>query len=93
MYQKDKGDEMSKEGAARVALYKATDIHTCWTLEVNYNMGRFKNKIFPKSPVSEKFNINSIKKGLVIDYFGEENIPTTSFYNIESFEMIGKGIV
>jgi hypothetical protein len=45
MYSKDKGDSLSKEGAARVAIFKDTNLHTCWTLECNYNTSRFMNKI------------------------------------------------
>lgn len=52
MYQTDKGDSLSKEGAARVGLYKATNLHTCWTLEVNYNTGKTKNKLFNKAHIS-----------------------------------------
>lgn len=54
-----------------MGLYKATNIATCWTLEVNYNTGKTKNKLFPKTVMTERFNINSIKKGVVFDYFGE----------------------
>jgi len=32
MASKDKGDELSKEGASRVAIYKETGLVSCWTL-------------------------------------------------------------
>lgn len=32
MYSTDKGDNLSKEGAARVAIFKETGLHTCWTM-------------------------------------------------------------
>lgn len=32
MSSKDKADELSKEGAARVAIYKDTGLVECWTL-------------------------------------------------------------
>jgi hypothetical protein len=37
MYAKDKGDNLSKEGAGRVALYKQSGLKHCYTLEANYN--------------------------------------------------------
>ena len=45
-------------------------------------MGRFKNKKINKGAVLEKFNINAINKGLIVDYFGEDNLPTEGYYTI-----------
>lgn len=39
MLMKDKGEGLSKEGSARVALYKATNLSLIYTLECNYNSG------------------------------------------------------
>lgn len=47
MYTKDKRDGMSKEGSGRVAIYKATGIIHSYTLECNYNSGRFVNSLAP----------------------------------------------
>lgn len=47
MYSKDKRDGMSKEGSGRVAMLKATGIVHSYTLECNYNTGRFMNSIAP----------------------------------------------
>lgn len=46
MYSRDRGDGLSKEGAGRVALYKATKLNLCYTLECNYNSGTLTNKMF-----------------------------------------------
>ena len=43
MYCKDINDHVSKEGAGRVALFKATKNPFCWTLECNYNTSRVIN--------------------------------------------------
>lgn len=43
MSSKDKGDELSKEGASRVTFFKETGLVSCWTLECNYNSSRFVN--------------------------------------------------
>ena len=43
MYVKDRGDHVSKEGAGRVAIFKATKNAFSWTLECNYNMNRVTN--------------------------------------------------
>lgn len=46
MYARDKADGgLSKEGAGRVAFYKATKISLCYTIESNYNTGNIMNKI------------------------------------------------
>lgn len=48
MYSKDRGDHISKEGAGRVAIYKATKNPYCWTLECNYNISRINNILIDK---------------------------------------------
>jgi len=48
MYCKDRADHISKEGAGRVALFKATKNPNSWTLECNYNMSRFENVLEPR---------------------------------------------
>ncbi|KAI0232973.1 Cytosolic carboxypeptidase-like protein 5 [Lamellibrachia satsuma] len=45
MTSKDRRDGMSKEGAGRVAIYKAIGIVHSYTLECNYNMGRMVNSV------------------------------------------------
>ncbi|XP_059837724.1 cytosolic carboxypeptidase-like protein 5 isoform X2 [Hypanus sabinus] len=45
MYAKDKRDGQSKEGSGRVAIYKATGIIHSYTLECNYNTGRYVNSV------------------------------------------------
>jgi len=47
MYAADKGDGLSKEGSGRVAIYKATNIIHSYTLECNYNTGKYTNIINP----------------------------------------------
>lgn len=43
MYSVDKSDGLSKDGAGRVALYKATNLIHSYTLECNYNSGKITN--------------------------------------------------
>lgn len=40
---KEKGQIQNKDGAGRVAIYKATNLVNCYTLEVNYNAGKIRN--------------------------------------------------
>lgn len=49
MYSRDRGDNLSKEGAGRVALYKATKLNLCFTLECNYNSGVYTNILYDRS--------------------------------------------
>lgn len=67
MYSVDRGDTQSKEGAARVALFKDTGLHTCWTLECNYHSGRMTGKLFERAPPLEKFNINTVNRKVVME--------------------------
>lgn len=45
MHAADKSDGLSKDGAGRVAIYKATNLTHSYTLECNYNTGRTTNKL------------------------------------------------
>ena len=45
---KDKKDELSSEGCARVSIGKLTGIPNCYTLECNYASGRTINRLTPK---------------------------------------------
>lgn len=38
-----KRDGLSKEGSGRVAIYKSTGLIKCYTLECNYNTGKYVN--------------------------------------------------
>ena len=40
---RDKSDGADKEGAGRVAFYKETNLPHCYTLEFNYNSGKYRN--------------------------------------------------
>jgi hypothetical protein len=65
MSSKDKGDQLSKEGASRVAIYKATGLHSCWTLECNYNSVRSINQI-PK-PTPQDPHSKAVSNGVLTD--------------------------
>lgn len=45
---KDRGCGLSREGSGRVALYKATGLVMCYTLECNFQTGRRINHLTPK---------------------------------------------
>ncbi|XP_073993304.1 cytosolic carboxypeptidase-like protein 5 isoform X1 [Rhodnius prolixus] len=47
MFTKDKRDGSSREGAGRVAVYKATGLVRSYTLECNYNTGKKMNSVPP----------------------------------------------
>ena len=43
MYSKDRNTGAGREGSGRVSVYKATGLTYCYTLECNFNTGRFTN--------------------------------------------------
>ena len=45
---KDRGCGLSREGSGRVALYKATGLAMCYTLECNFQTGKRVNHLTPK---------------------------------------------
>lgn len=47
MKARDRNDGTSKEGSGRVALYHATGLIHCYTLECNYNRGRWNAPVAP----------------------------------------------
>ena len=50
---KDKKDGLSREGAGRVGIMKATDnMPNCYTLECNYASGKRINHLFPKQIIA-----------------------------------------
>lgn len=51
---KEKGEGKDKEGAGRVALYKATGLVHCYTLECNYNSGKYRNILTEPAKVAGK---------------------------------------
>ena len=55
----EKGKMESKEGAGRVAIYKATNLVNCYTLECNYNSGKVRNML--TEPISIPLTIDEGK--------------------------------
>ena len=45
MYMKDRHTGAGKEGSGRVSIFKATGLIYCYTLECNFNTGRFTNNV------------------------------------------------
>ncbi|KAL4483174.1 hypothetical protein ABPG74_019200 [Tetrahymena malaccensis] len=95
MYCKDKGDGLSKEGAGRVALYKATKLNLCYTLECNYNTGTYTNKLFDYNNTqieNEKKDPDQYDQEVIVNGIDLQPLKNTTFYTIEIFEQIGEGI-
>lgn len=85
MYCKDIGDHVSKEGAGRVALFKATKNPYSWTLECNYNASRVTNILEPKKNPQDtpiRPTDNSIDSELVINYKYPTTKEAKGFYTI-----------
>lgn len=69
MQSKDKIDELSKEGASRVAIYKETGLAECWTLECNYNSSKIIN-ILTKPTIQNKNN--NVSNAVITSQVGPE---------------------
>lgn len=48
VFHRGKRDGLSKEGSGRVAIYKAIGLIKCYTLEGNYNTGKYVNVLPPR---------------------------------------------
>ena len=89
MASKDKADEMSKEGAARVAIYKETGLPTCWTLECNYNSCKV-TSLLPKVCKAEN---KSVSNNVVMEKVLPQMKEQQYMLNVGDFESIGVSIV
>ncbi|KAL5292158.1 AGBL5 family protein [Megaselia abdita] len=77
MYKREKRDGMSKEGSGRVDIFKMAGLIKSYTLEGNYNTGRYINILPP-------IGSNTQKK--------ITTISTPPKYNPNSFEEVGKAL-
>lgn len=90
---KDKKDGLSREGAGRVAIYKATGQPLCYTLECNYAGGK---KVGPLSAKLIKATGEIELETPITDFNSEiyTNLETGDSklppYTIEIFEDVGK---
>mmetsp|Transcript_5262 Transcript_5262/g.4448 ORF Transcript_5262/g.4448 Transcript_5262/m.4448 type:complete len:80 (-) Transcript_5262:77-316(-) len=48
LFSKEKGDGKDKDGAGRVAIFRATGLPYCYTLECNYYGGSYRNVLAEK---------------------------------------------
>ncbi|XP_055377224.1 cytosolic carboxypeptidase-like protein 5 [Condylostylus longicornis] len=60
MYRKEKRDGLSKEGSGRVTVYKMTGLVKCYTLECNYNCGKYINVLPSKNNLYSKQVMNAV---------------------------------
>lgn len=86
MFSRDKKDGMSKEGSGRVGTFLATNLCHCYTLECNYNTGRYATT---SNVDSDDDNEESSDEDCSEDDV-DNDTPTP--YTIEAFEDVGKGV-
>jgi hypothetical protein len=82
MKTKDKRDGLSKEGSSRVALFRATNLTLCFTMEANYHSGSHVNTL-PDSGLEES------KAGQSSADIYENGPPA---YTVEVLEEAGKAL-
>ena len=81
---------MSKEGAARVAIFKETGLAQCWTLEVNYNSARMVSVPVGVVPPSKN---NNVSTALLCSRVIPEQKLANRILNIEDFRQLGTDIL
>lgn len=87
---KDKGCGLSREGSGRVALYKATGLVMCYTLECNFQTGKRLNHLTPKI-IAETGETE--QETALTDYTSKHyNMSQTPNYTIEIFEDVGRAV-
>ena len=87
---KDKGCGLSREGSGRVALYKATGLAMCYTLECNFQTGKRVNHLTPKiiANTGETEPETPLTDHNSKHYSGSQ----TPSYTIEIFEDVGRAV-
>lgn len=93
MYNKDKGENLSKEGAGRVGIYKATQLSRCYTLECNYNKIDYERQLPDIGPALETEETSkSFDFASNLGYKQSQSI-FLGFFGLKEFWLIGKSIV
>ena len=95
MYCKDRADKVSKEGAGRVAIYKATKNPQCWTLECNYNMSKVHNLLEPqknRDTETVKPKEDTLNTKLIVEYKASTQKEAKGFFTIEIYQKLGREI-
>jgi len=65
MTRKDKGISQSREGSGRVALFRASGLPHCYTLECNYYTGKRTNILYPEFHENYDYlNMNFEEEGI-----------------------------
>ncbi len=57
---KERGDEHTKSGSGRVALYLNSNITHCYTLEAHYHKGKVKNELYESYENRNQVGRNSL---------------------------------
>lgn len=98
MHAADKSDGLSKDGAGRVAIYKATNLVHSYTLECNYNSGRVTNKLFDPTflhadEIPITYGSNALDYDLIVNSPFYNTTTDTYFYRISDFESVGSALI
>jgi len=88
----DKGDGKDKQGAGRVAIYQATKLPRCYTLECNYAAGKTRNILASKQIFTEEQKTNNIIDELKLGEMKGDKKECLDPYTSYSFEEVGLGI-
>jgi hypothetical protein len=89
-----KKGELNKEGAGRVALWKATGLIQCYTLECNFNGGALYNVLSEPATQEKVEEEKLVKKDTDWDQINQDTIipQPSEYYNPELFEEVGEAI-
>jgi len=86
----DWGDELSREGSSRVAIYKATSLANCYTIEASFHGSKRLNNLAPK--------YNKIKKCIepedtLTNRYSKFYEGKSAIYTPEIYEDMGRVIL
>lgn len=70
-----KRDGLSKEGSGRVAVYKSTGLIKSYTLECNYNTGKYVNVLPPRGKEKTSKAVNLVPPKYTPAHFEEVKKP------------------
>lgn len=89
----DKRDGMAREGCSRVAFYKLFNLTYCYTLESNYNSGRWPARKLPRLPENNSpTNISNTYLSMLQDHKSRNAAPSGIYQDEKCYLEVGMAL-